>query len=233
MTITSNLTTEMMKLAPDALIELFILDLNPIGLAAIEYFHCGTNDYRQPIVFQGITYTPFPVQITGYEQNGQGTVPTPSLAVSNINGSISQTIIQYNDMVGAKVTRKRTFRKFLDGMPEANATQEYPLDIYFIGRKTAETSDVVTFDLTSSFDLAGLQLPSRQIIQNSCSWVYKSAECSWIPIAGFYFDANDAPVLPGADICGKRLSSCKCRFVSRGVNPDLPFGGYPGARKYV
>jgi lambda family phage minor tail protein L len=55
-----------------------------------------------------------------------------------------------------------------------------------------------------------------------------------VPIAGFYFDINDQPVaLPGADICGKRLDSCKCRFAHFGANPDLPFGGFPGARRYV
>jgi lambda family phage minor tail protein L len=233
MPIADTIQTEGMKLSTDALVELYILDLNSIGLASVQYFHCGTNENYQPIVFQGITYTPFPVQVTGFESNGQGTLPTPSLKVSNIGGAISQTIIQYNDMVGAKLTRKRTFRKFLDGEPLANPTMEYPLDIFFIGRKTGENADVVTFDLVSSFDLAGLTLPSRQVIQNSCPWVYKSAECSWVPIAGFYFDANDQPVTPGADVCGKRLDSCKCRFASRGANPDLPFGGFPGVRRYT
>lgn len=233
MTIADSINTEQMKLSVDALIELYILDLNPIGLASIEYFHCGTNENYQPIVFQGITYSPFPVKVTGYETNGQGTVPTPSLSVANVGGAISQTIIQYNDMVGAKLTRKRTYHKFLDGQPAANPSMEYPLDIYYIGRKTGENQDVVTFDLTSSFDLTGQQLPNRQVIQNSCPWIYKSAECSWVPIAGFYFDANDVATLPGADICGKRLSSCQCRFASRGTNPDLPFGGFPGAQRYV
>lgn len=234
MTIANTINAECMKLAPDALIELFILDLTPVGLADINYFHPGTNENMQPIVFQGIEYAPFPVKIEGFEKNGQGQMPTPSLSVSNVNGAISQTIIQYQDMVGAKVTRKRTYRKFLDGMPDANPTQEFPLDIYYIGRKTAENADIVSFDLVSSFDLTGLVLPSRQVIQNSCTWVYKSAECSWVPRPGFYFDANDnAVALPGADVCGKRLDSCKCRFAANGANPDLPFGGFPGARRYV
>lgn len=233
MTTTNTLQAEVMKLAPDALIELYILDLNTIGVAAIEYFHCGTNENRQPVVFQGITYQPFPVQVTGFEMNGQGQLPTPKLAVSNTNGAISQTILQYQDMVGAKVTRKRTFAKFLDGEPDANPTQEFPLDVYYVGRKTAENGDIVQFDLVSTFDLTGITLPSRQIIQNSCTWVYKSAECSWVPVTGYYFDANDQPVLPGADICGKRLDSCKCRFARFGTNPDLPFGGFPGVRRYV
>lgn len=234
MTIQSNLTTEQMKLQPSSLIELFILDTTPIGLPSVSYFHCGTDDNREPIVFQGQQYEPFPVQITGFEYDGQGALPTPSMSVSNIGGWLSQTLIQYQDMVGSKVTRKRTFRRFLDSEKTADPTQEYPLDIYYIGRKTAETCELVTFDLVSSLDLTGVTLPSRQIIQNSCPWVYKSAECSWVPRAGYYFDVNDNAVqLPGADVCGKRLTSCKLRFAANGANPVMPYGGFPGARKYA
>jgi lambda family phage minor tail protein L len=41
-----------------------------------------------------------------------------------------------------------------------------------------------------------------------------------------YFNENDQSVATlAADVCGKRLSSCKARF---GTTAELPFGSYPG-----
>jgi lambda family phage minor tail protein L len=227
---TNLINAEVLKLAPDHLIELYILDTNVIGGGSIDYFHAGTATNRWPIVFQGITYQPFPIEITGFDRTGQGTIPKPKASVSNVQGVISATALQFNDLVGAKFTRKRTFAKFLDGSPTADPTQEFPLDIYYVNQKLNENAQLVEFELTTSFDMIGLSLPSRQILQNSCPWVYKSAECSWVPVAGEYFDVNDvSQALIGGDVCGKRLTSCEARFGA----VTLPFGGFPGARAYI
>lgn len=227
---TNQINSEVLKLAPDSLIELYILDTTVIGSPGIEYFHAGTSESRWPIVFQGITYQPWPIQITGFERNGQGTVPKPKVSISNVQGIVSATALMYDDLVGAKLTRKRTFARFLDGSPQADPTQEFPIDIYYVNQKTAENAQIAEFELTTSFDLVGLSLPSRQVVQNSCPWAYKGAECTWVPVAGKYFDVNDvSQATVGGDVCGKRLSSCTARF---GAVP-LPFGGFPGARAYV
>ena len=84
---------------------------------------------------------------------------------------------------------------------------------------------MVEFELAASFDLEGVALPRRQIVQNVCPWGYRSAECGYTGTA--YFNANDVSVsLKSQDACGKRLSSCQRRF---GSNAELPFGGFPAA----
>ena len=76
-----------------------------------------------------------------------------------------------------------------------------------------------------AFDLEGVSLPRRQIVQNVCPWQYRGAECGYTGTA--YFNANDETVSSRAqDACGKRLVSCQKRF---GVNAELPFGGFPAA----
>ena len=42
------------------------------------------------------------------------------------------------------------------------ANNEFPKEIYYIDRKVAENRDVVTFELASVSDLAGIRLPKRQ-----------------------------------------------------------------------
>ena len=227
----SPITAEIRSLEPSAIVELFELDASSFG-AGISRFHAGTNGLKQNVVWAGNTYTAYPVQASGFEWSGQGSLPRPRLTVANVTGAISLLVIQYDDLLGAKLTRRRTLAKYLDavnftGGVNANAdpTAAFADDVYYIDRKTLETRDTVEFELSAAFDVAGVQLPRRQIIQNVCPWVYRGAECSYT--GGSYFDANDAAVGSlGLDVCGKRLTSCKARFGSYG---ELPFGSFPSA----
>jgi phage-related protein len=111
------------------------------------------------------------------------------------------------------------------GAPDPTA--EFPREIFFVDRKSAENRDVVEFELASAFDMAGIRAPKRQCITR-CQWVYRSAECSYTGTN--YFNASDAPVGNASeDVCGKRVDSCKARF---GQNAELPHGGFVGIGSY-
>lgn len=231
MSIPQSIVTEIHKLEPSAIIELLEVDLTSLGGAVLR-FHAGTNQLQQNVVWQGQTYTAFPAKASGFEFNGQGQAPRPRLMVSNVLGSITALVLQYDDIVGAKVTRKRTLAKYLDAVnfsggvnPTADPSAEFPDDVYYIDRKVTETNDLIEFELAPAMDLTGVMLPRRQVVQNICPWRYRSSECGY---AGTnYFDANDQPVGSAAqDVCGKRLSSCKARF---GQYAELPYGGFPAA----
>jgi len=225
------ITSEIQKLAPSAVIEVYILDTTNIG-GDVYRFHAGTNGLRQRLVWQGQTYEPFPVEVTGFEFNGSGQLPRPKLVVANVTGLITAMVLLYQDLLGAKLTRKRTLAKYIDAVnfpggvnPTADATAEFQDDIYFIDRKTMENRDVVEFELAAAFDMNGVQLPRRQIVQNVCPWKYRGSECGYAGTS--YFNINDEPVASaGLDVCGKRLASCEARF---GENNELPFGGFPAA----
>ena len=111
------------------------------------------------------------------------------------------------------------------GAPDPTA--EFPREIFFVDRKSAENRDVVEFELASAFDMAGIRAPKRQCITR-CQWVYRSDECS--STGTNYFNASDAPVGNASeDVCGKRVDSCKARF---GQNAELPHGGFVGIGSY-
>lgn len=231
MTTPQTITSEIQKLEPSAIVELFVLDATAIG-SDVFRFHAGTNGLRQNLVWQGNTYVPFPVQASGFDMSGNGQLPRPKLVMANVTGAITLLVLQFDDMLGAKVVRKRTLAKYLDAVnfpggtnATADPTAEFADDVFFIDRKVTENRDVVEFELAAAFDVAGVQLPRRQIIQNVCVWRYRGGECGYTGTN--YFDANDAPVgSAGLDVCGKRLSSCEARF---GTNNPLPFGSFPAA----
>lgn len=225
-----DLKSEIQKLAPSGVIELFEVDLTSLGDTSY-FFYAGTNENTASIVWQGQEYDPWAVQASGFDFSSNAQLPRPKLALANEGGRITLLILSFNDCVGAKVTRRRTMVKFLDAVnfvsgvnPDADPTAAFPDDVYYIDRKATENKRVVEFELTAAFDVSGVKLPRRQIIQNICPWAYRGEGCGYVGTD--YFDTNDLPTSASQDVCGKRLTSCKARF---GENSELPYGGFPGA----
>lgn len=210
---------EIQSLEPSAVIELFELDATALG-GEILYFHAGTNELSQNIVWDGQTYVRYPIKLSGFELSGDGAFPRPKLAVSNALSAISLVLQLYGDLIGAKVTRRRTLKKFIDAEnftsgvnPDADPTAEFDADIYFIDRKSQESRDFVEFELASSVDLAGIKLPRRQIIQNVCVWKYRGAECGYTGAP--LYDINDEIINPALvpSTLGKAVLTTKSALV--------------------
>lgn len=225
-----SINKDIQSLTTTAIIELFVLDMTSAGGDKV-YFHAGTNELKRSIVWQGVTYSPYPIQVRGFEFKGQGKLPRPTVQIANVTGAISAFIRDYEDLLGCKVIRKRTMAKYLDAVnfADGNATADpsshFMDDIFYIDRKSTENKLIVQFELAAAFDVQGVELPRRQIVQNVCPWRYKGSECGYVGTS--YFDTNDTSVSTVAlDVCGKRISSCKIRF---GSTSELPFGGFPAA----
>lgn len=222
-----TITAELQSLEPSALVELYVLDLTPKG-GDLVYFHAGTNALGADVTWQGKQYTRMPIDATGFSKSGSGTLPRPVLSISNTNGLVGATARAYGDFLGCKLTRKRTFARFMDavnfpsGNPEADPNQHLPDEEWYIDRKASENPVSMSFEMVSALDLIGVMIPRRQFIQNCCSWTYRSAECGYAGVANF--DVNDLPVSDRTkDVCSKSLAGCKKRF-----SGNLPFGGFPG-----
>jgi lambda family phage minor tail protein L len=177
---TDPVFSDIQKVNPSAIIELFTLTLDNAlhGATTVYRFHAGTNlDANGKIVWAGNEYLRFPVQATGFAYQ-RGQLPRPTLTVSNMGSpSISAILLTVNqttagnDLTGAKVVRIRTMARFLDaanfsgainpfGTPDSTA--EFPQEIYYIDRKSAENREIVSWELAAVFDLAGIRSPKRQ-----------------------------------------------------------------------
>ena len=225
---------ELAKINPSAIIELFELRLDSTlhGSSDVYRFHAGANAaVSGNIVFNSQTYTRIPIKADGFEYSNTGTLPRPTLSISNLDSTMTTLLLLVNattagnDLGGAEVRRIRTLKKYLDGESTADPNARFPEERWFVDRKASESRDSVTFELASKFDLAGQKIPKRQVIANVCQWKYRSSECSYT--GSNYFDVNGNSVSTLAeDVCGKRVASCKLRF---GDTAELPFGSFPGA----
>ena len=230
MTVPQSIQAQIQLLEPSAIIELFQLELTEAvnGIDQTFYYHAGTNELNEDIVFDNITYAAYPIEVDGFELTTKGTLPRPSMQIANANNAISALLVLYNPLQ-AKVTRIRTCKKFLDasnfsdGNATADPTAKFEDEIWYIDRVANENPQVVEFELTSKLDLTNLALPRRQVLEH-CPWKYRGEECGYTGTS--YFDLNDKSTDKAGDQCGKRYSSCAKRFKTG----RLPFGGFPGAR---
>lgn len=186
--------SELQSIAPSAIIELFVLELNASqhGAADTYRFHAGTNlNADGNLVWAGNTYLRFPVEADGFEYSGNGQLPRPKIRVSNVLGTITAILVALpNGLEGAKLTRIRTLARYLDAINFPGNTNPYgtpdptaalPAEVFYVDRKVIENKTVVEFELASAFDLAGVRVPKRQCVSNICQWEYKATECGYTP----------------------------------------------------
>jgi len=176
---TGPVFSEVQKINPSAIIELFVLQLDTAlhGSNTIYRFHAGSNlNANGEIVFAGNSYLRFPIEATGFAYQ-RGQLPRPKVTISNATGLISSILVSVNqvtagnDLTGATFTRIRTMARFLDavnfpgntnplGTPDPTA--EFKRQIFIVDRKSAENREVVEFELAASTDMAGVRAPKRQ-----------------------------------------------------------------------
>ena len=232
-----TMQTEQQNLAPTALIDMYELTLPNAEVNEEPFrFHCGTSGFSTNIKWKGKEYVALPIETEGFDINTQGSLPKPKLRVANVNGIFSALLRECDDLIGAKLVRKRTFARYLDadnfpnGNDSADPTQEFPADIWFVDKKTTETRYLIEWELASAYDLQGVKLPRRQIIQNSCQWRYRDGNCNY---QGAFYDKNNKLTTNAKeDTCPKTLKACEVRWYSYGGQGCiLPFGGFPGATR--
>ena len=155
------------------------------------------DDGFGPIVFDGNTYYGFPIIMDGLEIANDGAMGRPNLTIANVEsllltGSTFQNAFsstaaeggakpgisnfKLNNLIGKRLTRRRTLEKYLNIDPATSATKaaiEFPKSIHIIDRIANKTNIMVNIELSVPFDLAGVRVPRREVVGKYCSWIYK------------------------------------------------------------
>ena len=205
-----RISTEVQNLSPSTLVTLYEMDVSDIAVdftvnrnTTHDYsipfrFHNMNNLKGQAIKFQGEQYYSTPIITDGFEMSSAGNLPQPKLTITTQEGmedysagalmNLKHAFREVNNLVGAKVTRIRTFVKFLDKSDNDNAPHfgseedpnaEFPRDIYYIDRKSAENKRSIQFELSSVLDLQDLKLPGRLVMAGRCPWSYRGEGCCY------------------------------------------------------
>jgi len=159
-------------------------------------FHNSINLTRSHIFWQGKKYVAAPINAEGYELSTKGVLPTPKISISidsentqdlGVISLLKQQIALLGGLVGAKVTRIRTFVKNLDEINfygkqkpkdfNPDPFQEFPRDIFWVDRKSGENKFGIELELGSLLDVEGVSLPLRPVVTNRCPVQYRGWGC--------------------------------------------------------
>lgn len=227
--------SEKQKFTPSNLVTLFELDTTDLGGEILRFTSSALTE--SAAFFGGKRYAPIPVEASGFEITSTGTLPTPTLRVLN-TPTFLQGVISLGDLIGATLTRIRTFRTFLDDGATPDSNAHYPLDIYVVDRKASQNKVFIEWELAASIDQEGKMIPGRQILRDYCSHLYRrwdvlsgtfdytKASCPYA--GGSSYDVNNNPVTSANDVCSKNLTGCRKRF---GDKAELPIRAFPGVAR--
>lgn len=224
-----SIETNVQSLSPGSIIDMYEVDTGDYGQGILRY--CAhANEKGEDIIWQGNVFYRFPVKVEGYKKSSKGTLARPTMTLANVGGMFSSYLRIFNYFLGAKITRKRTFVKYLDATNfvsgvngSADPNTMFPNESYFVDRLVSETLEFIVLELAVSWDVTGVKLPLRQVIRDTCQWQYRGDECGYTgaPVA----QIDDTPTgSMSLDRCSKRMSGCKLRW---GTNNPLPASFFP------
>jgi len=160
---------------------IFLYELE-VSASTTVYFHSGVETDLSTVQFREEggtvrTYTAIPVQADGFEIDPGGTVARPIIAFANATAVFGNAVGDYDSLLGSKITRRATLKKYLVGESgDSTPPVEFPKQIYYIDRIAEKSKTIVSFECAASFDLDGITIPARQVIANSCPWIYQGAD---------------------------------------------------------
>lgn len=233
-----NIAEEVQKLALGAMVYLYTIDLSDMGGPILYYTTTTVDGTAMPsITYGGIDYDPFPIGAEGFSWTSTTAPSMPTLTISNLDHAMTNYVLQYNNLIGGKFTRIRTFERFLDFGDDPDSDAHFPPDVYRFERKVIHNDEMIQWELSSWIDQQGVMLPKRMVIRDYCSLRYRNgssgsfdyskATCPYTGSNKFKRD-NTSTANVNEDVCSHSIAGCRLRF---GDDP-LPFGGFPGVAKF-
>lgn len=230
LTIPDKLRLDLASLEQDTLLELYEIDLSNLTTrngvrGQVIRLHNGMNEVKQNVVWLGNEYIAYPIHGSGFENKSQGASNRPKLIISNLFGLVTGIVSDFDDCLGAKVTRTRVYAKYLDPVNFANGQNPQHdrnmkiSSIYYIEQMDTLSAESASFTLAIPTEFDNIMLPARTMMANTCSWIYRSPECGYK--GGAVADEKDQRTNDiSKDKCSKCRTGCKLR------NNIQNFGGF-------
>jgi len=159
-------------------------------------------EYKEDIVFDGNTYTAFPISLDTMTENAQGEVDTIKIRVSNVSRAIQYYLENY-DLREKKVT---IYQVWADQLTDVDNAMIY---IYYIDKYLASEM-AVEFECSSKFDVLDIELPLGRYMRGVCRWKeFKDADCGYSGVE---------------TACNRTITHCRARSnIARfGAFPSVP-----------
>lgn len=223
--ISKEVAREILSPEPSQMLEFFLIyyawpedQENFIALTPIANF--GQEYRTNQIVWQGVAYISVALKSEGFNLRGDGDLVRPRLTIANYGAEVSKYLKTHNNLIGAKVIRKRTFVKFLDDVNfsggenpyfdlrnQASAADEnayLPDQVYYVNRRVAENKSVVELELSSVLEVENVFVPNRNTYARYCTWVYRGQGCQYRSVPKTTSNSQSFKDSSGSNVSAKR-----------------------------
>lgn len=221
------------------IVELYDIDLTFCGFPQVLHFspHTGGTD----IHYGDNVYLGRGLEMTGFGKSSNNAPPEPSFTISNVDKGGTALLQDYDNLIGAQVTRRRTLAKYLnfleDGVtpnPNKSWNSQFMPEIWYVEQKEEDNPILIKWRMKSIMDLEDVMVPARQVLKGYCKRRYRY----WNPTTQTFvyptvnacpytgsscFDMFNNPTTPDKDMCSKDHVGCDRRF------DELPTWAFPGA----
>jgi lambda family phage minor tail protein L len=200
----NKVASSLLDLQSTAILEMYKIFPDRINKPTLFIGIHGGSVFDKAIVWQGVQYLPMSIEAEGFDILADGKLARPKIRVANKNNLITNLLQNNNDLVNAKIIRKKVQVKYLDdenfdgGNPfgEADSKAELADDTWLMGRKTQESKILVEFELSSPLDLENFSVNPRGVVSKFCYWQYRGEGCRY---AGLPIERDDGEVFKNQD----------------------------------
>ena len=156
---------------------------------------------KADIVFDGITYTAFPIALDPISESTTGEIDSIRIKMGNASRVI-QAYIENYDMRGKKVGIKIVWANLLAD------TDNYLEYVFYIDNYDFTAASAV-FTCSSKFDVLNVELPYGKYTRGVCRWIFRGAIC-------LYSGAQAT--------CNLTMADCRIRqnILRFGAFPSIP-----------
>ncbi|MAF24953.1 phage minor tail protein L [bacterium] len=208
------ISKEVIALESSSIISLYEIDISDIkknrNLGLLDIipdklrFHNMESLSQRVLEFRSDKFYPLPILTDRFEIASDGSLPRPTITFASMQGivdeekkdtvsyyfkSLRRAILELDNLIGGKVTRIRTFYKFLDANNNLEGVgdftcglgknPEFPRETYYVQRKISEDKNGIQLELSSVLDLENFKLPARLCLANRCPWTYRGEGCCY------------------------------------------------------
>lgn len=156
-----------------------IVELYELEVSSVTYYLFSEFNSDSPtgeLLFDGNTYVPFPIEMTGVEHASDGAQNRPKLMMANVVSLLSSELLgtdfKMDDLVGGRITKRTTLEKYTGAV----TPYEFPKKVYVIDRIVSKNNILVELELASPFDLQNVRIPNRVVVGKYCPWTYQDHE---------------------------------------------------------
>ena len=152
--------SQVRKLRPGNYLEFFSIDTTPFGGSIFRIVNSGSTGWGSTINFLGYTWFSLPFSTDGFEWDGSGDVPVPTITIPDFDGTLLSLCQEYDDCLGAEVLR------YITTEGEYVNDQYLGPDKWYINQKEEADGLKIRFNLATPFNQRNKIIPGKLMMKS-------------------------------------------------------------------